>query len=124
MRREPMEAERRLWTRLRASRLAGHKVRRQALIGDGIVDFFRPSKGLIVEIDGDTHNDDDDMQRNADIKCRFGFETLRIRNPDVLGNFDGVLEHLLNKLAVMPVRWPALTTPNPSSEEEGRRLHD
>lgn len=119
MRKEPTEAERRLWWCLRASQLGGHKFRRQATIDGRIVDFFCPSKGLIVEIDGDTHDAVDDAERDARIHDGHGYTSLRFRNPDVMDNLDGVLETILSALATLSDRWAGSTTPNPSSEEEG-----
>ena len=40
MRREPTDAERRLWRLLRDRRLSGHKFRRQVPVGPYIVDFL------------------------------------------------------------------------------------
>lgn len=119
LRREPTEAERRLWRVLSRSQLDGHKFRRQAVLGSRIADFFCPSKGLIVEVDGDTH--DPVLDRNMDrrLERETGFVTLRFSNQDVLQNMDGVLAHLRLILNDMPDRWAGGTTPNPSSEEEG-----
>jgi very-short-patch-repair endonuclease len=120
MRREPTEPERRLWRHLRASQLGGHKFRRQAVIGDRIVDFFCPAKGLIVEIDGDTHDGERDAVRDTTLHAATSFHVLRFSNKDVMTNMDGVLTSLRTQLDVMPDRWQASTTPSPSSEEEGR----
>jgi very-short-patch-repair endonuclease len=120
MRREPTEAERRLWWQLRASQLGGHKFRRQATIDRWIVDYFCPAKGLIVELDGDTHDPEQDAVRDSDLWNRYGFVTLRFANGDVMRNMDGVLARLLLTLNELPDRWVDSTTPNPSSEEEGR----
>ena len=46
----PEEAK--LWSHLRAHRLAGIGFRRQHAIGSYIVDFYAPSKKLIIELDG------------------------------------------------------------------------
>jgi very-short-patch-repair endonuclease len=119
MRRAPTEAERRLWARLRASQLHGHKFRRQATIGGRIVDFFCPGKSLIVEIDGDTHDPERDAMRDAQTRGQYGFSTIRFGNRDVMDNLEGVLERLLATLEELPDRWPEVTTPGPSSEEEG-----
>lgn len=121
MRREPTEAERLLWRQLRASQLGNHKFRRQATIEHRIVDYFCPAKGLIVELDGDTHDAEQDATRDADLRNRYGFVTLRFANGDVMRNMDGVLARLLTTLNELPDRWVASTTPDPSSEEEGRR---
>ncbi len=122
MRRAPTEAERRLWMRLRASQLGGHKFRRQATIGGRIVDFFCPAKGLIVEIDGDTHDQVRDALRDSRVHADHGFGTRRFANHDVMDNLEGVLESLLATLDGLPDRWPEDTTPGPSSEEEGREI--
>ena len=124
MRREPTEPERRLWQRLRASQLGGYKFRRQAAIGGRIVDFFCPMKGLIVEIDGETHAPERDVIRDLAMLASEGFSTLRFSNSDVMTNMDGVLTSLLTQLNALPDRWQvgAGTTPSPSSEEEGSRL--
>ncbi len=52
MRSNLTEPERRLWMALRDKRFKGYKFRRQAIIGDRIMDFFCPAKGLVVELDG------------------------------------------------------------------------
>jgi very-short-patch-repair endonuclease len=118
MRKEPTEAERRLWGRLRASQL-GQKFRRQAVIDERIVDFFCPAKGLIVEIDGDTHEAEQDRARDVWMSAAHEFTTLRFHNGDVLANMEGVLQTLLTRLAILSDRWPGSTTPDPSSKEEG-----
>src|SRR4051812_47505258 len=48
-------AEERLWLHLRAGRLAGLKFRRQHLVGTYIVDFYCVQAKLIVEVDGSSH---------------------------------------------------------------------
>jgi len=119
MRRNPTEPEKRLWRHLSASQLAGHKVRRQAVIEYFIADFFCPHKMLIVEVDGDTHDIDSDCKRDDRLRKK-GYRTVRYSNLDVMGNMDGVLADLLKKLEETPDRWAgsqAGTTPNPVSGE-------
>ena len=45
-------AERKRWTALRAQQLAGYKFRRQAAIGQYVVDFVCFSQKLVIELDG------------------------------------------------------------------------
>lgn len=115
MRRNPTEAERRLWMALRNSQLSGEKFRRQAIIGNRIVDFFCPAKGLIVEIDGETHDPEQDRLRDARMLERHGFRTLRFTNLQVLTEQDGVLASIDMALASTPERWNRAdpTTPQP-----------
>ena len=120
MRREPTEPERRLWMQLRASRFCGHKFRRQAVIGHRIVDFFCPAKGLVVEIDGDTHDAERDAARDERLAEETGFQVVRFTNADVMRNMDGVLTGLKSALTDQQDRWTGGHHPlTPSSEEEG-----
>ena len=105
MRRNPTEAERRLWMALRNSQLSGEKFRRQAIIGRRIVDFFCPAKGLIVEIDGETHDQEQDGLRDGRMLERHGLRTLRFTNLQVLTEQDGVLASIDMALASTPERW-------------------
>ena len=121
MRRQPTEFEKRLWRHLSSSQLGGFKFRRQAVIEPYIVDFFCPSKGLIVELDGETHVEVDDDKRDARLAAR-GFTTIRFTNEDARDNMDGVLTTLLDRLHSLPDRWPGPKsgpTPSPSPEGEG-----
>ncbi len=104
-----------MWNCLRGSRLDGHKFRRQAIIGDRIVDFLCPSKGLIVEIDGDTHDPATDAAADRDMLAELGFKTVRYSNLDVMQNMEGLLEDLRRILNTTPDRWAReqSTTPRP-----------
>ena len=119
MRRDMPEPERRLWRELRGSRLEGQKFRRQDVIGNRIVDFFCPAKGLVVEVDGDTHDAQRDATRDAAMEREFGFRTVRVTNEQVMTNMDGVLSVLLEALRSSGDRWDRHHPPAPSSEEEG-----
>ena len=104
-----------LWRRISRSQL-GHKFRRQYVIGNCIVDFFCPQKGLIVEVDGDTHDRVKDNIRDR-VHHELGFTTLRFTNAEVGKNIRGVLERLTDELNALPDRWPH---PDPSPEGEGK----
>ena len=117
MRRNPTEPERRLWRHLSNGQLEGAKFRRQSVIGRFIADFLCPQKALIVEVDGDTHDEAKDRLRD-DVLTRYGFRVVRVRNDDVMRNMDGVLQHILLVLNDTPGRWHK-PHPNPSPEGEG-----
>ncbi len=55
MRREPTEAERKLWYALRDRRIQTLKFRRQSPVGPYIVDFLCAAHRLVVEADGSQH---------------------------------------------------------------------
>jgi len=116
MRRNPTELEVRVWRHLSNSQL-GHKFRRQHVIHPYICDFFCPSKGLIIEVDGDTHDAAYD-RRDASLATK-GFETLRFTNHQVWDNLDGVMATIANALRARPDRWSGFPHPNPSPKGEG-----
>jgi len=124
MRRNPTEPERRIWMELRNRRFLGFKFRRQVVMGLRIVDFFCPAKGLVIEIDGDTHEVERDLASDARLRCDLGFEVVRFTNPEVMQNLDGVLIALKIALERQPERWLKRREhhpPTPSSKEEGEK---
>lgn len=82
-------AENRFWNYVRAKKMAGLKFRRQHPIGNYIADFYCHRLRLVVEIDGNIHEDQDikeyDKERELQIK-RLGLSVLRFTNADVLYN--------------------------------------
>jgi very-short-patch-repair endonuclease len=117
MRRNPTEPEKRLWRQLSNGQLEGHKFRRQSVIGWYIADFLCSQRALIVEVDGDTHDEGKDRLRD-DVLAEHGFRVIRVTNDDVMRNMDGVLQHILLVLNATPRRWNK-PHPNPSPEGEG-----
>ena len=91
-RKKPTETEYKLWGYLRANQLGGFKFRRQAPIGNYIVDFVCFSKKVVVELDGESHSlkQDDDKKRERWLENQ-GFTILRFWNMDVMNDIDGVL---------------------------------
>ena len=63
MRREPTVAENRLWQELRGRKLDGLRFRRQHALGRFIVDFYCVSAGLVVELDGPIHEQQQETDR-------------------------------------------------------------
>ena len=98
MRREPTDAEARMWRLLRDRRLAQFKFRRQVPFQNFILDFVCFEKRLIIEIDGSQHaSSERDAAREA-ILIAEGFRIARYWNNDVLQRPTAVLEDILAKL--------------------------
>jgi very-short-patch-repair endonuclease len=77
MRREPTEAEAKLWSMLRGQRLGGLKFTWQEQLGDYVVDFVCFGARLIVEADGGQHAESTkDTGRDAWLTEQ-GFRVLR-----------------------------------------------
>jgi very-short-patch-repair endonuclease len=96
-------AERALWQRLRANRLAGWHFRRQQVISGFIVDFYCHQAALVIEVDGGIHasQPEADAAREAVLRGR-GLRVLRLTTADVLRQMPAVLERILAALAAAP----------------------
>ena len=96
MRKEPTRSEARLWEALRDRRLGGWKWRRQAPFGAFIVDFVCEQAGLVVELDGEVHEQRTTYDADRTVYIgRFGFRVLRFRNEDVLNDGGEVCARIL-----------------------------
>ena len=116
MRRNPTEPEKRLWRALSNSQVDGLKFRRQEVIGPYIADFMCPARSLIVEVDGDTHDQAKDRLRD-DVLAESGFRVVRVGNADVMSNAEGVVDAI--RLAAVGRSSRHNPHPNPSPEGEG-----
>lgn len=95
LRRNPTEAERKLWSILRDRQLDGRRFRRQHPIGPYIVDFICLDEKLVIEVDGGQHatQRDEDSERTEWLADR-GYQVIRFWNNEVLSNIEGVFETL------------------------------
>src|SRR5215510_3537016 len=109
--------ETRLWSKLRAPQLNGMKFRRQHGIGPYIVDFYCPEQSFVIEIDGDSHADaeqiDKDQRRDRYLQS-IGLRVVRYRNNDIIKNLDGVLEDLQTRAS------SGSTSPRPALSRRGK----
>jgi very-short-patch-repair endonuclease len=91
LRRDSTDAERLLWSALRARQLDGLKFVRQEPIGPYFADFACRDANLVVELDGGQHADSAyDKRRDAAMDAA-GYRVLRLWNSEVLGNLEGAL---------------------------------
>ena len=118
MRSNPTDAERKLWSILRAGRLEGLRWRRQEIIDDlYIADFICFEHRLIVEADGGQHAENvHDLERDAYLKAQ-GFCVLRFWNNDILANSDGVVASILDVIDSSGAQTRADPTPQPLSRK-------
>jgi very-short-patch-repair endonuclease len=114
LRNELTNGEKHLWRFLRAQQLAGHKFRRQAAIGQYVVDFVCFSHKLIVELDGPQHAEqpsiDHDARRTAWLSSR-GFQVLRFRNQELDDNIHAVVDSITQALSELSMKPPSPTLP-------------
>lgn len=102
LRRNSTDAERILWSELRAGRLSGMIFRRQVPIERYVADFICHAAKLVIELDGGQHFSNEgeraDARRSAAIEAN-GFKVLRFSNLDVMTNRAGVLETIATTVA-------------------------
>nr|WP_258437172.1 DUF559 domain-containing protein [Helicobacter sp. 15-1451] len=98
MRKNPTEAEKKLWQELRNKKL-GFGFRRQFVIDSKyIADFVCLEKRLIIECDGGQHSESfEDKERDFYLESQ-NFRILRFWNNEILGNMEGVLEWIKEAL--------------------------
>jgi len=99
LRRNQTDAERKLWTRLRARQLCDAKFRRQYPIGPFIVDFCCFEQRLVVELDGGHHaNQTAADHRRCDFLISRGYRVLRFWDNEVMEDLNAVLEKITQTL--------------------------
>ena len=95
LRKDLTVAEAFLWKQLKNSQFEGRKFRRQQSIGPFIVDFYCPDEKLVIELDGQVHNDiisvEYDRKRDLYLELN-GIRVIRFENSEVFKNYDSVME--------------------------------
>ncbi len=93
-RKRPTDTERLLWGCLRAKQIEELKFRRQAPIGQYIVDFVCHERGIIIEVDGGQHSiaKERDLERKGWLNKQ-GYKILRFWNHEVLYSLAEITLH-------------------------------
>lgn len=101
LRNNPTPAEKRLWQYLRNDQL-GMRFRRQLSIGRYIVDFYAHASRLVIEVDGDIHNQSDQAAYDAirdDFMKRYGVQVMRVSNNNVMNNITAVISEIKYRIS-------------------------
>jgi very-short-patch-repair endonuclease len=105
LRKKQTRAEELLWQLLRNRQLCGAKFRRQHQFGDYVCDFYGDEAKLVVECDGDPHDEpvrvERDAKRDAYLRSQ-GLKVLRFKNERVLNDSEKVLEEIATHLLLSP----------------------
>ncbi|HEX9013130.1 MAG TPA: DUF559 domain-containing protein [Anaerolineaceae bacterium] len=107
-----------LWVRLRGNKLGGLHFRRQQIVYGFIVDFYCHSAALVIELDGEFHNNQiiEDEARDR-IMRDHGLRILRFPNYLVRTDISIVLNQILSNASTPP---SLAKRPGCSSREQGR----
>ena len=94
LRNEPTRAELILWQQLKGSQL-NYKFRRQQGVGPYVVDFYCPELKLAIEVDGGTHFEPSEIDRDNQrtlFLIQNKIQVLRVTNTEVYESLDTVIE--------------------------------
>lgn len=97
------EAETILWSRIRRKQINNLQFNRQKPLGNYIVDFYCPTKKLIIEIDGGQHYEGgeiikEDKERERFLKEVLKLKVIRFTNIDITGNLSSVMDKIIEEL--------------------------
>ncbi|AFZ51002.1 endonuclease domain-containing protein [Dactylococcopsis salina] len=96
-------AEQKLWKNY--LKTFPYRVYRQRPIENFIVDFYCPKLKLVIEIDGDSHYQENaqsyDKERTQILQT-YGLKVIRFQNDEVLDNFAGVVNFIEGMIPPSP----------------------
>ena len=101
LRRNETKAEKLLWEKLRNNQLEGLKFRRQHPVNIYIADFYCHKFKLIIELDGDYHNQEEQKQKDevrTEVLRLNGLKIIRFKNEEVEQDINQVLITIKNKI--------------------------
>ncbi|CAL1690748.1 hypothetical protein MMB232_00882 [Brevundimonas subvibrioides] len=124
MRKALTPAEARLWVALRKLRTEGLHFRRQTPMRGYYLDFFCWTRGVIVEVDGTSHLNEDRARRDRvrdTVFAREGLLTLRYDNLMVRDDLTAVIDDVRAACLARPTRSPLRSDhPPPRGREKTR----
>jgi very-short-patch-repair endonuclease len=104
MRKKMTSAERRFW--FECLKPLPYKFRKQRPVGRFIVDFYCAELKLVVEIDGDSHFNEQaksyDKERTDYLTYELGLKVIRFTNEDIFKRINGVKEKLWTTIKYDP----------------------
>ncbi len=122
LRKNQTKAEAFFWSKVRNRQFLGLKFNRQFILeyensSYFIADFHCYEKRLIVEIDGKIHlKQIEEDQNREDIIKEMGYKILRLKNEEVMNDWEKVEMKLLHQLT------PALPNRRTAFKERGRHI--
>jgi very-short-patch-repair endonuclease len=107
LRNNATKAERIFWYGLREGG-CGARFRRQYGVGNFILDFYAPEVRLGIELDGNFHNTDEELARDAwrqAIIEKYDIKIIRFRDEEILNGYDAAAEVVKTEVAKRK-KWP------------------
>ncbi len=94
-------AECTLWKHLRRRNIRGFKFRRQFSIDSYILDFYCPQLKLAIEVDGDSHLTDEELEydkKRQNYIEKYEIQFLRFFNGEIYNDIDNVIVRIIDKI--------------------------
>ena len=117
LRADETSAEKALWKAMRRVPPMAMHFRRQAVIGPYIADFACMRAHVLIEVDGPSHSQDDNIikeaRRTAFLEAE-GFQILRFWNDEIYQNLDGVLDTIHYALGLKGLVETGAPPPHPA----------
>ena len=101
LRRSLTKAEAVLWKKLSDRKIFKSKFRRQHPVYIFIVDYYCHEYKLVIEVDGDIHNDEIARQYDSgrtEVLNKFGLKVIRFTNNQILYSLDSVIETIQREI--------------------------
>jgi len=104
LRRDATPAEKGMWEILKNKELDGYKFSRQKPIGTFILDFYCSKLLLGIEVDGDSHDDKEQSDKERTMLLNeAGITILRFSNEEVLCKIDNVKSCILDSIKTLEI---------------------
>ena len=101
LRSQMTEAEKHLWEELKMEPFTKYRFRRQHPVQNFIVDFYSHALKLVIEVDGEYHEDNEQGEtdrKRTEILEFHGLKVIRFTNKEVLNNTKKVLEEIKSRI--------------------------
>ncbi len=100
LRKQMTPAESMLWAALRTNKLKEYHFRRQQVITGFIVDFYCHAAGLVIEVDGGVHEEQQEYDAERDqVIAAHGLRILRVSNDEIRTSLAGALSRIAEACA-------------------------
>jgi valyl-tRNA synthetase/very-short-patch-repair endonuclease/predicted alpha/beta hydrolase family esterase len=114
-----------LWNEIKGGKMLNLDFDRQKIIGNYIVDFYCASLGIVIEIDGISHDykGEYDVEREKYLRS-LGLEVIHIGDSEVKNNLNDVLERVYNFCeSLIKNHLPAFDSTPPGEENSSNDLN-
>ena len=94
-------AEQKLWNELNTKKINGYRFKAQHPISKYIADFYCHKAKLVIEIDGDIHNNEDVKERDEGRTFEIedlGIKIIRFTNIQIMNNIEEVISKIKENL--------------------------